>query len=674
MPENGYAGEILKVNLSDGKIDIADTDDYADKYIGGHGLAARLYWEMVPPEAKAFEPENCFICATGPVTGFSGFAGSRWKVCSKTSLGNREAFSYCNLGERWGAWLKYAGYDAVAVQGKAEKPVYVYVHDGKVEIKDASHLWGKTTFDATDVLKTELGKNISVLTIGPAGEHLIPYAIVLAEGGASGGGGLGAVMGSKNLKAIVVAAGDNRPVAADPARVRQLVARIRATRARAAMASPWAIEGLTRNHACYGCGIGCSRQIYEDDSGRQYKSLCQASMFYAVPVMKYAGKDNGEHLLATRLCDGNGIDTAIIHGMIFWLESCFREGLINEKDTGLPLSKVGSPEFIEEITRQIAHREGFGEILGRGTVEAAAVLGPRAEEMLSLYIATTGGENKDYDPRVMMTTALLYALEPRRPIQQLHEVAMPLLTWMRWAEGDENVPYSSQAYRRLAEGIWGSAIAADFSTYEGKALAARKLQDRVFAKESLVVCDLRWTMAQTFRFGGDSGGPLTESDVYSKTKKDQAGAAGLPRKSSTTSDAGPPVKENEVYSAITGQETDETGLYRKGERIFNLQRAILLRQGWPGRKGDRLLDYYHNVPLREGELHLNAKALAPGHNGEVISKLGTVIDRDKFEDMKSEYYGLRGWDVETGLPTRAKLAELQLDDVADDLDGRGLLK
>ena len=670
MSEFGYAGEILHIDLSDGKITKRPTADYADKYIGGHGIAARLYWEMVPPQAGAFDPENCFICASGPVAGFPGFAGSRWKIFGKSITGDTEAFTYANLGERWGTLLKYAGYDALAVQGKADKPVYIYLHEGRVEIRDASHLWGQGTFDVSDSLKAELGKGVSVLTIGPAAENLLPFASVLAEGGASGSGGLGAVLGSKNLKAIV-AAGDKRPVAADPDRVRQLVDRIRATKPRNMMVSPWAAPGLTRDHSCYGCGIGCSRQIYDGEQGRIFKSLCQASMFYMRATTGRYGDVNELRLLATRLCDGYGLDTAVMHGMIAWLEECYREGLINENETGLPLSRVGSPEFIEELTRKVTFRDGFGDILARGTIAAAGSVGARAKEMLSMYVATRSGETKDYDPRVMMTTALLYATEPRRPIQQLHEVAMPLLTWLRWAGGDKSVPFSSEAFQKLAAGIWGSAIAADFSTYEGKALAARKLQDRVYAKESLVLCDLRWTMAQVFRFGGGPGRPLSESDVYTKKKEtDEA-----PRRDSPPDGgAGEPVTESQVYSAITGKETDETGLYKKGERIFNLQRAILLRQGWPGRKGDRLLDYYHNVPLRKGELHLNLDGLAPGPNGEVISKLGTVVDIDKFEKMKSEYYGLRGWDIETGLPTRSKLEELGLKDVAADLAGRGLLK
>ena len=146
---------------------------------------------MVPPETKAADPENCFIAASGPVAGFPGFAGSRWKICGKTSLGDPESFSYCNLGDRWGAMLKYAGYDALAVQGKAEKPAYVYIHDDKVEIKDAAHLRGMSTFDTSDAIKAELGNGVSVLTIGSAGENQVPFSIVLAEGGASGSGGLG---------------------------------------------------------------------------------------------------------------------------------------------------------------------------------------------------------------------------------------------------------------------------------------------------------------------------------------------------------------------------------------------------------------------------------------------------------------------------------------------------
>jgi aldehyde:ferredoxin oxidoreductase len=640
MPEYGYAGEILRVNLSDGKVTKLPTAPYAEKYIGGNGIAARLYWEMVPPEAKAYDPENCLICATGPLTGFPGFAGFRWKIFAKSPLCDPESYSHCGLGERWGAWLKYAGYDALAVQGKADKPVYIYIYDGKGEIRDASHLWGLTTFDASDRLKAELGKNVSVMTIGPAGENLIPFAIVLAEGGASGSGGMGAVIGSKNLKAIVVAPGEKRPVAANPDRVRQLVKRIAATKPNVPMPSMWAVPGLTRDHSCYGCGIGCSRQLYTGEDGRLYKSLCQASDVYGDMTTRYYGKPHGARLQATRLCDGYGIDTAVVQSMIEWLDACYREGVINEKDTGIPLSKVGGPEYIEELTRKITYKEGFGACFARGLLAGADTIGPRAREILSTYVATSGGEKRDYDPRLFITTSLVYATEPRRPIQQLHEVCNMLMMWVGMDGRKPGEMFSIDNFRKVAKILWGDEVAADFSTYEGKAMAAKRLQDRVFAKESLIVCDLRWTLSMPSRYTGE--GP-------------------------------PPVIESDVYSAITGKEVDEAELYKMGERNFNLQRAVLLRQGRPGREGDRILQHFFTQPLKKGDLFYNVDCLAPGKDGEIISKVGAVIDRDKFEEMKSEYYGYRGWDVASGLPTKAKLAELGLDDVADDLEKRGLL-
>jgi aldehyde:ferredoxin oxidoreductase len=639
MPPYGYAGQILKVDLSNGKTDKQSSSDYTDKYIGGHGLAARLYWDLVPPEAKAADPENCLIAANGPVTGFPGFAGFRWKICGKTTLDNPESFSYCNLGDKWGASLKYAGYDALAVKGIAEKPVYVYIHDGKVEIKDAAHLWGMSTFDTMDELKAELGDGVSILTIGPAGENQVPFAIILAEGGASGSGGMGALMGSKNLKAIVVT-GDKRPVAADPDKVRQLVELIQDNREKSPML-PLAIPGLTRLHNCYGCGIGCYRETYPAEKGRDYKALCQASMFYAPYAMKYSqGKNDGSHLLATRLVDGYGLDSIVMESMLEFLSAGYLEGFLNEKETGLPLSKMGSPEFIRELTKKIALKEGFGATLARGVIHAAETAG--VKEMLPRFIATRAGEKKDYDPRLLITTALFYATEPRRPIQQLHEIAQLAMLWSGMGANDKpGAVFSTKDFRKVAEKVWGSTDAADFSTYEGKALAAKIIQDCVFAKESLVICDLRWTLSQIARTLG------------------------------TTSDT---VTEAQIYAAITGKDVDDTELARIGERIFNLQRAILLRQGWEGRKGDKILDYYFTEPLKKAELFFNPEGLLPGKNGEIISRVGKVVEKEKFEQMLAEYYRLRGWEAKSGLPTQAKLEELQLKDVAADLAGRGLLK
>jgi aldehyde:ferredoxin oxidoreductase len=153
----GYAGEILKVDLSSRRTTSLFTADYVDRFLGGRGIAAKLYRDMFSPEARALDPENCIIYATGPVAGFPGFAGGRWQVCEKSTSTDPEAFSYASLGERWGIRLKYAGFEGVAIQGKSDKPVYIYIHNGIVEIKAATYLWGKSAYETCNCLKVELG-------------------------------------------------------------------------------------------------------------------------------------------------------------------------------------------------------------------------------------------------------------------------------------------------------------------------------------------------------------------------------------------------------------------------------------------------------------------------------------------------------------------------------------
>ncbi|MGD0795071.1 MAG: aldehyde ferredoxin oxidoreductase N-terminal domain-containing protein [Dehalococcoidales bacterium] len=637
MPDFGYGGEILKIDLSAGKTDKLPTADYSDKYIGGRGIAARLYWEMVPPHIKASDPDNALICASGPVAGFPGFAGCRWVTCGKSALREPESFSYSNLGGSWGVRLKYAGYDGIVVQGKSERPSYLVIHDGKVEIKDASHLWGKTTYETIDLLKAELGKGVSVLTIGPAAENAVVFATILAEQGASGSGGIGGTMGSKNLKAIVVA-GDKRPLAADPATLSQLADRVRRMRDDKGAASPWVMPGFTKPQACYGCGLGCERQSYHGEDGRSYKSLCQATIVYAQPNMS---RERAVQLLATRLCDAYGLDTAVMQGLIDLLGACYRQGLLQEKETGLPLAKFGSAEFIQALSRSIAFREGFGATLARGTIATAAAIGGEAQKMLHEFVATSGSETKDYDPRLFITSGLLYATEPRRPIQQLHEQSWPVRLWTSWQRGAEGAYFSTADFREAAVRFWGGELAADFSTYAGKALAAKKIQDRTCAKESLVLCDFKWPKI----WGNFENGHV-----------------------------GDPTLESQIYTAITGKQMDETTLNRAGERIFNLQRVIQLRQGRAGRQDDTLLDYLFEVPLRKGELFVSRDCLLPGRDGEVISREGKTVDREAFEKLKDEYYALRGWDTASGLPIKEKLEVLGLGDVAADLQRRGLLK
>lgn len=636
MTEYGYAGQILNIDLSGGQISRFPTQPYVEDYLGGRGLAARLYWETAPLEADAYDPENCLMYATGPLTGFTGLASPRWQVAGKGPLMDPPVFSYANLGNRWGTRFKMSGYDGLVMRGRAERPAYIYIRDGAVEIRDASALWGKSTFEVGDALRGEMGSDISVLTIGPAAENMVVYATMITDDGASGAGGLGSVMGSKNLKAIVVA-GENKLQTADPEGLDKLREHLRIIRR-----DTWKnwlnnIPGVTHLRACHGCGLGCFRKAYVQD-GRRYKFFCQPPHVYWTAATA-RGEDYETILLCMRLCDHYGLDTTVMQPMVTWLGNCYREGLLDEKNTGLPLDKIGSMDFIEKLTGMIARREGFGDLLAGGIPAAASHLGQRAVELTHGLVGTRAGESLDYDPRLVIANALLYATEPRRPINQMHELTHALWLWMNWTRGEEPGFLTTKDFINVARNFWGGEIVADFTTPEGKALAARKIQDRTYAKESLILCDFLWPVVWV-RFADDH--------------------------------TGDPSLESKVFSAITGRQIDEAGLNRIGERIFNLQRAIFLRQGWPGREGDKLLDYMHDEPLET--TFFNADCVVPGKNGEITSRKGAKIDRKVFEDLKNEYYALRGWDIESGLPTEKGLKELGLADVAADLKSRGLTR
>ncbi|MBI4295230.1 MAG: hypothetical protein HY669_03585 [Chloroflexi bacterium] len=636
---NGYAGKILRVDLSSGNITHMPTTSYADRFLGGRGIAAKIYWDEVSPSVSAFDPQNRLLFATGPLAGFPGLAASRWVVCGKSPDSIPEQFSYCNLGGSWGAQLKFAGYDAVVVQGKSERPVYLYIEDGAVEIRDASGLWGRGAIAVREILKGELGRSTRVVAVGPAGENLVTFASLLADEDSSGSGGLGAVMGSKRLKAIAVK-GSGKVTAAQPEKLGEVTRYARELlRSRSKTWGKWVRPGVTRQ-VCYDCVFGCFRTLYRTKDGRQGKTHCQSKSYYQEWAQKYYGEWGDVLFYSTKLCDEYGLDTMVLEAMISWLASCRDAGVLKDKDTGIPLSKLGSLEFIESLVQKISHRDGLGDILARGMFIASGLLGSKAKELATEMLATRNPTFRTYGPRAYIIPAILYAAEPRQPIQELHEISrLVVLDWVPWAEKKEGAYLSSSLLREIVKKLWGSEIAADFSTYEGKALAARKIQDRQYAKESLVVCDDFWPISHIEH---------SESHI------------------------GDTSLESKILSAITGREVDEGGLHLIGERVFNLQRAILAREGHAGREGDKLPEYYFTTPLQAE--YNNPECLVPGKDGEVISRKGMVLDREQFERMKGEYYNLRGWDVATGLQTRAKLEELGLAEVARDLEQRGLVQ
>jgi len=639
----GYAGEILRVDLSTGAIHRIPTHLYSDLFLGGRGVAAKIYWDEVPPQVDAFHPENRLIFSTGPVSAATNFLGSRWQVCGKSPIHDR--FSYCNLGGSWGASLKLAGCDALVVSGKARRPVYICVDQGEVAVRDASHLMGKGAIACREQMKAELGGAFKVVAIGPAGENRVTFSVLMADGDASGSSGLAAVMGSKGLKAIAVR-GRKRPKVARPERLRELRRRVLELTTQMDMdfllsTVPhlrFVSRDRLKKEVCFGCAGRCIRTSYEDAEGMKGKFTCGSSYLYLLRAHSFYGEPTDVPFKATKLMDDHGLDSYGLEATIMWLARCYKAGVLTEKQTGIPLSKIGSLEFIEALIRKISFREGFGDLLARGVRRAAEAVGPEAQALVTDYVSKTN-YLPVYGPRMYITTGLLHSMEPRLPIQQLHEVATLALRWVMNQSSSRASPgVDSRVFRAIAKRFWGSELAADFSTYEGKALAAARIQDRQYAKECMILCDFVWPI------------------MYSEATQDRVGDPSL---------------ESSICSAVTGRDLDEEGLYRIGERVFNLQRAILAREGHVGRAHDSLEEFEYTVPLR-GDIG-NPDCIVPGRDGEVFSRKGMVVDREAFERLKDEYYGIRGWDVATGLQKMATLEQLGLEEVGETLHGEGLL-
>ncbi|MBA3029627.1 MAG: hypothetical protein FP816_12580 [Desulfobacteraceae bacterium] len=637
--EFGYAGNILRVNLSSRKISSVPTLEYAKRFLGGRGIAARIYWDEVAPEIKAFDPENRLMFMTGPLAGVSpGVAGIRWLVCGKSPATKPEQFSYSNLGGSWGTELKRAGFDGVIVTGASETPVYISVNNGKAEIKDASALWGKSTRETMGTLKEQLGCPTKVVTIGPAGENKVAMATLLADNDASGSGGFGAVMGSKKLKAIVVR-GSGKVETAFPDRLAELNKEIRGLKKTSPAASVWgggATPDKKRRDMCRGCSLGCGRFVYEDSDGREGKFICGQVGFYQGRAQKYYGDKDWKEVPfhAAMMANDYGVDVFALGTLMMWLSRCHKGGILTDEGTGIPFSKMGSIEFLETLIRKMSHREGFGDVLADGTLRAAEKVGKQSDKLITDYISKDE-QGVAYDPRYYITTGLLYAMEPRMPIQQLHEISRLILGWVLWVNKAKGAFISTDVLRATAKRFWGTELAVDLSTYEGKAQTAARIQDRRYVHESLSLCDWAWPIL-TVEFSEDH--------------------------------VGDPSLESKVFSAVVGKEISEEELYHIGERIVNQQRAILAREA---KGSDTLPEFHFTMPLRNDMT--NPRGIAPGENGEIINRKNATLDKTKFEEMKKEFYGLRGWDQESGLQTKAKLEALDLKDVAEALERQGLV-
>ena len=524
------------------------------------------------------------------------------------------------------------------------------IENDRMELRDAAGLRGLPTDETLAKLKAAHGENARVLCIGPAGENLVRSAIVVTEQGGTVSSGMGAVMGSKNLKAIVVK-GSNKVAVADPDKLKELNKRIRAMRKglneSVYMTEPF-LEGIekVKNNPCYACPAGCMRATFRHTSGRvEVRKTCAAAFCYTPFDQPYHGQSTEVPFIATSLCDRFGLDTGEFTNLTYWLQNCFQKGILSEEETGLPLSKIGSLEYAETFVDMVVNRKGFGDLLAQGVRRASIEIGPDAEKAGLERVTRSGYVNDAYGARVFMITSLFYATEARNPIVQLHEVNFLLLKWALWhTTAGAMSPVTTDDLRNIARRVWGSDKAVDFSTYEGKAQAAFMIQNRQHAKESLVACD-RYL-------------PILDTDQ----REDHLGD---------------PTFEPALFSAVTGREMSEADYYTVGERSFNMQRAICAREGRAGRKDDSLNEFNFTEPVdhSDGVFGMfNPDLELPGNGDEIISRKGQTLDRAEFEKMKDEYYTFRGWDVATGLQTRKKLEELNMENACAELEKRGLLK
>ncbi|MGB5922701.1 MAG: aldehyde ferredoxin oxidoreductase C-terminal domain-containing protein, partial [Syntrophobacteria bacterium] len=538
-------------------------------------------------------------------------------------------FCYGNLGGFFGPFLKKAGYDGVVISGRSAKPVYLWIHDGKAEILDGSLLWGKGVYEVRDILKKSHGKNVRFVTTGVAGENMCRSANLMTDNEGSATGGFGAVLGSKNLKAVAVL-GTGSPLVARPEELKELNKLTIHLNKRDPLHAPFPEEQVRRTgqSSCFQCGLDCKyRNSFRTASGKNVVRKCQSMFVYLPWVFGRPGESTETAVDATGICNDLSLCTMEMYNVVQWLDTCYKSGYLTDKQTGLDISKLGTREFFENLATMIARRQGFGDILADGLLRAGENLGEEARAHFSNEVSGVG-DGSSYSAREYLMNGLLYALEPRQPIAMLHEISWLTGLWVMNQANPKSSPVTSEVFRAAATTFWGSDKAWDLNTHEGKAVAAARIIDRTYVKDSLLLCDSAWPLMVSWN---------------------------------TPDHLGDPTLESRTFSAVTGIETDEAGLHHYGERIFNLQRSILLREGRRPKVDDVPEEFNFIDPVET--VFMNPDVIVPGPGEEVISRKGQTLDRDVFEEMRKEFYELRGWDSESGLQKAETLERLGLSDL-----------
>lgn len=599
-----YAGKLLRINLSTGDIKVEEIpEEYLRKYIGGRGLASYYLYKEIDPKIDPLSPDNKIIFATGPLSGTAAPTGGRYMVVTKGPLTGTIASS--NSGGFFGAELKHAGYDMLIVEGKSEKPVYIYINDDTVEIRDASHLWGKDTHYTTDKLREEVGiKNAKVACIGPAGENLVKFAAVINDKHrAAGRTGVGAVMGSKKLKAIIVK-GSKRPKAASDEFMHVIREKTDTLRKDSitgeglpklgtkvldniinqnglyptrnfqtgVFEKTHEVSGealvekgyLIKNRACYACPIACGRVTKLptglEGEGPEYETAWAFGADCGVSDLNAITEAN---FLANEL----GLDTISTGATIACAMELYERGILPKEDLqNGPELLFGNSEAIVYYTKQIAYREGLGDKLAEGSYRFAESYGHPEYSM-----SVKKQEMPAYDPRGAQGHGLEYATSNR---------------------GGCHV----RGYMISPE-ILGVPEKLDPQSLEGKAEWVKIFQDLTAVIDAEGLC-----LFTSFALGADD--------------------------------------YRDMLAAATGWDITTEELMKVGERIWNLERMFNLEAGIDP-KDDTLPKRMLEEPMPDGP-----------NKGAVV----------KLDELLPKYYEVRGW-TKDGIPTEGKIKELGLEEL-----------
>ncbi len=605
---SGYKNKVLRVDLSSGTFSEEPLDKaMINDYIGGRGFGVKMLYDDLKPGTDPLGEDNELIFMAGPIAGTNAQSFSRYKVFFKSPL-TGTYFKTCS-GGHMAKEMKFAGFDAVVVRGKADKPVYLWIHDGKYELKNAEYLWGLDCDDTHTLIREELhDQNIRLGCIGPSGENRVKYAGIFSDRRACGRGGGGTVMGSKNLKAIAFRGRERVELADKDAFAAAVKEQIKEYRANPQFSTfsqngTWIAEETNllgiyptknfregevpewknlesteylkmqvRKTACYSCMVHCGsitkvgRNHFAGawTEGPEYETIWA----FTGPMAK---ADIGLTIAADKYCDDLGLDTISTGSTIGFAYELYEKGLITKKDTGGIELKYGDSKPVMELIRQIAYREGIGDLLAEGTLAAARKIGKNAEQYA---IQCKGLELPAYDPRGVKAHGL------------------NLMTCAIGA--DHNSGYAPQE-------VFGAPVPKEYDRFtpEEKGELTKNNQDMTAYLETGILCSFMPSMGML-------------SDVtYGKLL---VGATGI--------------KEF----------GDPDFLWHVGEKIVNLERMFNVREGF-GRKDDSFPKRITDEPMSVG------------------ASAGQVFEAEK---MLNDYYKERGWDQKTGIPTKERLEKLGL--------------